>query len=235
MQWTTEKIRKFAQMKAEGYSLTEIADELGCTYTAAQTQGRNIKRAQKKAEAAKVAETAAPVDTPTGTEAPIDTPTETIDTPIDTPTETVDTPTETVDTPTETPAAEKTVSRADILDTAKAIVTGEREKQYGKPEDNFAAVAQMWEVYLSSQCVGEGADVRIAPEDVAMMMVLLKVGRLMTGDYLADNYVDICGYVACAGEIAGKGVTASVQAAGDAESEETSKRSGKKNDAQRAE
>ncbi len=224
MQWTTEKIRKFAEMKAEGYSLTEIADELGCTYTAAQTQGRNIKRAQKKAEAAKVTE----VTEVTETAAPVEAPTKTVDTPTDT-------PTKTADTPTETPAAEKAVSRADILDRAKAIVTGEREKQYGKPEDNFAAVAQMWEVYLRSQCVGEGADVCIAPEDVAMMMVLLKVGRLMTGDYLADNYVDICGYVACAGEIAGKGTTASLQAAGDTENGEAGKQSDEINDAQRAE
>ena len=220
MQWTTEKIRKFAEMKAEGYTLGEIADELGCTYAAAATQSRDIRRAQKKVEAAKATEVTEPA-------APVDTPTETVDTPIDT-------PTEPVDTPTETPAAEKTVSRADILDRAKAIVTGEREKQYGKPEDNFAAVAQMWEVYLRSQCVGEGADVRIAPEDVAMMMVLLKVGRLMTGDYLADNYVDICGYVACAGEIARKGAAASVQAAGDAENGNMSKCSGEKNGAQSA-
>lgn len=140
-----------------------------------------------------------------------------------------DTPTAT-DTPTDTPT-----TRAEILDAAKAIVTGDREKQYGSPEDNFAAVAQMWEVYLRGQCVGEGADVRVAPEDVAMMMVLLKVGRLMTGDYLADNYVDICGYVACAGEIAGKGTTTSVQAAGDAENGEAGKQSGENNDAQRAE
>ena len=226
MQWTTEKIRKFAEMKAEGYTLGEIADELGCTYAAAATQSRDIKRAQKKAEAAntavtEVTEVAEPA-------APVDTPTEIVDTPTDT-------PTETIDTPTETPDPEKTVSRADILDRAKAIVTGEREKQYGKPEDNFAAVAQMWEVYLREQCVGEGADVRIAPEDVAMMMVLLKVGRLMTGDYLADNYVDICGYVACAGEIAGKGTTTSVQAAGDTENENMSICSGEKNGAQRAE
>ena len=206
MHWTAEKIRKFAEMKAEGYSLGEIADELGCTYAAAATQSRDIKRAQKKVEAAKVPE----VTEVTEPAAP-------------------------VEAPTETAAAEKAVNRADILDRAKAIVTGEREKQYGKPEDNFAAVAKMWEVYLRGQCVGEGADVCVAPEDVAMMMVLLKVGRLMTGDYLADNYVDICGYVACAGEIAGKGTTASVQTAGDAENEEASKHSDKINGAQRTE
>lgn len=232
MQWTTEKIRKFAQMKAEGYSLAEIADEFGCTYQAAQTQSRNIKRMKKEAEdAKKMEDRVTAVTEVTEPAAPVEAPTET----VDTPTETVEAPTETADTPTETPAAEKTITRADILDTAKAIVTGEREKQYGKPEDNFAAVAQMWEVYLRGQCVGEGADVSVAPEDVAMMMVLLKVGRLMTGDYLADNYVDICGYVACAGEIAGKGATASVQTAGDAENNGTSKQPDEINDAQRAE
>ena len=220
MHWTAEKIRKFAEMKAEGYSLGEIADELGCTYAAAATQSRDIKRAQKKVEAAKVPEVTE-VTEPAA--------------PVEAPTETVEAPTETVEAPTETAAAEKAVNRADILDRAKAIVTGEREKQYGKPEDNFAAVAKMWEVYLRGQCVGEGADVCVAPEDVAMMMVLLKVGRLMTGDYLADNYVDICGYVACAGEIAGKGTTASVQTAGDAENEEASKHSDKINGAQRTE
>lgn len=233
MQWTTEKIRKFAQMKAEGYSLAEIADEFGCTYQAAQTQSRNIKRMKKEAEDAKKMEdrVTAVTEVTEVTEPAA---------PVEAPTETVDTPTKTADAPTATPIdhiAEPRikVSRADILDAAKAIVTGEREKQYGKPEDNFAAVAKMWEVYLRSQCVGEGADVRVAPEDVAMMMVLLKVGRLMTGDYLADNYVDICGYVACAGEIAGKGATTSVQAAGDVENGETGKRSDENNDAQRAE
>ena len=201
MIWTTEKLNTFFAMKDQGYTLKEIAAELGCTYAAAQSKSHEIKK-QKK-ESTKMENSEKNVGT--------------------------------VETPTDHIAeAGKTVSRADILDRAKAIVTGEREKQYGKPEDNFAAVAQMWEVYLREQCVGEGADVRVAPEDVAMMMVLLKVGRLMTGDYLADNYVDICGYVACAGEIAGKGATASAQAAGDAENEETSKCSDKINDAQRA-
>ena len=202
MKWTTEKLNTFFMMRDQGYTLKEIAEELGCTYAAAQFKSHEIKKSKKESTKMENSEKKA----------------------------------ETVETPTDHIAeAGKKVSRADILDRAKAIVTGEREKQYGKPEDNFAAVAQMWEVYLRSQCVGEGADVCIAPEDVAMMMVLLKVGRLMTGDYLADNYVDICGYVACAGEIAGKGTTASLQAAGDTENGEAGKQSDEINDAQRAE
>lgn len=135
------------------------------------------------------------------------------------------------DTSTETAAdhiaeAGKKVSRTDILDRAKAIVTGEREKQYGKPEDNFAIIAELWGAYTGY---------KFSPVDIAMMMALLKVARIKTGDYLADNYVDICGYVACAGEIAGKGATTCVQTAGDAENENMSKYSGEINDAQRAE
>ena len=105
-------------------------------------------------------------------------------TPTDTPTET-DTPT---DAPTDTPT-----TRAEILDTAKKIVTGDREKQYGKPEDNFAVIARFWEVYLSERCVGGGAEVTLNPDDVAMLMALMKVARIMTGTFKGDSYIDACG------------------------------------------
>ena len=40
--------------------------------------------------------------------------------------------------------------------------------------------------------------------DVAMMMTLLKVARIKTGHYKADSYIDACGYLAFAAEIAGR-------------------------------
>lgn len=97
------------------------------------------------------------------------------------------------------------MTRAEILDTAKQIVTTDRENQYGAPEDSFATISGMWEIYLKRKCVGAGADVCITPEDVAVMMSLLKIARIITGDYRADNFIDLAGYAACAGEIAGKG------------------------------
>lgn len=109
-----------------------------------------------------------------------------------------DTPTAT-DTPTDTPT-----TRAEILDAAKRIVTGDREKQYGKPEDNFAVIARFWEVYLSERCVSGGAEVTLNPDDVAMLMALMKVARIMTGTFNGDSYIDACGYLACAAEIAGR-------------------------------
>ena len=110
----------------------------------------------------------------------------TIDSIVGTPT---DTPTET-DTPTDTQT-----TRDEILDAAKKIVTGDREKQYGSPEDNFGVIARLWSAYAGRE---------FTPVDVAMMMTLLKVARIKTGHYKADSYIDACGYLACAAEIAGR-------------------------------
>lgn len=100
-----------------------------------------------------------------------------------------DTPTAT-DTPTDTPT-----TRAEILDAAKKIVTGDREKQYGKPEDNFAVIAEFWTTYIGHP---------ISSEDVAIMMALLKIARIRSGNYKADSFVDGVGYLSLAAEIAGR-------------------------------
>ena len=193
MIWTTEKLNTFFAMKDQGYTLKEIAAELGCTYAAAQSKSHEIKK-QKK-ESTKMENSEKNVGT--------------------------------VETPTDHIAeAGKTVSRADILDRAKAIVTGEREKQYGKLEDNFAIIAELWSAYTGY---------KFSPVDVAMMMALLKVARIKTGVGTVDSFVDLAGYAACAGEIAGRGATVRAQTAGNAENEETSKYSDKICDAQRAE
>ena len=105
-----------------------------------------------------------------------------VGTPTDTPTET--------DTPTDTPT-----TRAEILDAAKKIVTGDREKQYGKPEDNFAVIAEFWTTYIGHP---------ISSEDVAIMMALLKIARIRSGNYKADSFVDGVGYLSLAAEIAGR-------------------------------
>ena len=114
-----------------------------------------------------------------------------VSTPTDTPTAT--------DTPTDTPT-----TRAEILDAAKKIVTGERERQYGSPEDNFAVIARFWEVYLNQRCVDAMSGFMLNPDDVAMLMALMKVARIITGTFKGDSYIDACGYLACAAEIAGR-------------------------------
>lgn len=84
------------------------------------------------------------------------------------------------------------MKRAEILEAARVCVCGEREQDYGTPEDSFNLIASLWTVYTN---------VPITPKDVAMMMALLKVARIKAGDK-ADSFVDLAGYAACAGEIA---------------------------------
>lgn len=97
------------------------------------------------------------------------------------------------------------MNRPEILDTAKKCVCGQREQDYGSPENNFQAIADLWNAYLKNAYSG----VAIYPGDglsafdVAMLMALLKVGRIATGTATEDSFVDACGYLACGGEIMG--------------------------------
>lgn len=89
------------------------------------------------------------------------------------------------------------MTRAEILDKAKACVCGDREQDYGSPESNFGKIADFWSTYLGDA---------ITPVDVAAMLALLKIARIASGHAKDDNWVDLAGYAACGGEIEG-GVT----------------------------
>ena len=94
-------------------------------------------------------------------------------------------------------------TRAEILEAAGKCVTGGRDKEYGEPEDSFDLIAQLWEPYIRAACVSPSADVTIRPQDVAILMALLKIARAAVSDK-PDNFVDLAGYAACAGEAAQK-------------------------------
>ena len=91
------------------------------------------------------------------------------------------------------------MTREEILKEALKCVNGEREQQYGSPEDSFMVIAELWTVYLEHKCVEDNGVVLLHPEDVAAMMALLKVARICTGAGKADNWVDLAGYAACGG------------------------------------
>lgn len=84
------------------------------------------------------------------------------------------------------------MKRSEILKIANEITNGNREEHYGKPEDNFQRIANLWSSYLGKQ---------VTPTDVAALMILMKVARTQNDPFHIDSWVDICGYAACAGEI----------------------------------
>lgn len=96
---------------------------------------------------------------------------------------------------------EPKVTRHSVLSTADSVVNGARADVYGGPEDSFQLIARLWEPYLTAKCISlDGAC--IEPEDVAVMMGLLKVARLAQSPDHEDSWVDLAGYAACGAEIA---------------------------------
>lgn len=85
------------------------------------------------------------------------------------------------------------MTRPEILDSAKKMVTGQRQDDYGTPENNFKVIADLWAAWFGHP---------VSPLDVAMCMTLLKIGRIRTGTATDDSFVDAAGYIACGGEIA---------------------------------
>lgn len=92
---------------------------------------------------------------------------------------------------------------SNTLREADKIINGERQDQYGSPEDSFAMIANFWTAYIANK-----GDVRIVYEnghytplildekDVALLMTLFKIARMQGQGYKRDNAIDACGYLA---------------------------------------
>lgn len=94
------------------------------------------------------------------------------------------------------------MTRKEILENALKCVCGDREQDYGSPENNFYTIAKLWSAYLQS-AFSNNEQVGITSKDVAAMLALMKISRISSGHAKADNWVDLAGYAACGGEIEG--------------------------------
>lgn len=88
-------------------------------------------------------------------------------------------------------------TRQRVLREAEKCVCGHREQDYGTPEDSFQKIGNFWTAYLNYAA-------KIDAEDVASMMALLKIARISENPQHMDSWVDLAGYAACGGEIAGR-------------------------------
>lgn len=83
--------------------------------------------------------------------------------------------------------------RVEALREAAKIISGDRDAQYGAPEENFTRISKIWSVIL-------GID--LSQEDVAMMMIGLKVARYASkSGFQGDTWIDIAGYAGCGYEV----------------------------------
>ncbi|MDF1578400.1 MAG: DUF6378 domain-containing protein [Desulfobulbales bacterium] len=77
--------------------------------------------------------------------------------------------------------------------SALQVINGDRQDQYGAPEDNFANIAVRWTQYLKGRGIMMPAAPNLNAKDVVMMMVDFKVAR-QCGSPKRDNLIDLTGY-----------------------------------------
>jgi hypothetical protein len=80
------------------------------------------------------------------------------------------------------------MSRINEFDRRAESITHDRAADYGDPRVSFDRIALMWSAIT-------GAD--ITAQQVAHMMICLKLSRLQTSPDHLDSYVDIVGYARC--------------------------------------
>lgn len=86
--------------------------------------------------------------------------------------------------------------RAEFLETVRNFVCKDRNVTHGDAEDNFRVIATLWETYLNNT-----PPQSLNSTDIAIMMCLFKVARLMANPKNMENWHDLAGYAACGGGI----------------------------------
>lgn len=94
-----------------------------------------------------------------------------------------------------TPDPTNVTVRGTILERAKQLTEGDRNKTYGCPVNGMELFAQMIDTYLGG--------INVTAVDASVIMCLVKISRIAANPKHPDNYVDLAAYAAIAGECAG--------------------------------
>lgn len=79
-----------------------------------------------------------------------------------------------------------------LLRKADTVINGARQSQYGNPIDNHRRIAAIWEVITGRE---------YTPQEVAAMMIGVKLARLANKMGHEDTWMDIAGYAALGWEM----------------------------------
>jgi hypothetical protein len=85
-------------------------------------------------------------------------------------------------------------TRGAVLLEARQLITGDRNKTYGSPTENFKNIAELLNIQFAHKLKPDAAFNAV---DVAVIMLQVKLAR-MIAQPKRDNFVDLAGYAACA-------------------------------------
>jgi hypothetical protein len=86
--------------------------------------------------------------------------------------------------------------RDETLDTAKALIGGDRARDYGDATESFTRLGIIWGALLGTE---------VSAAQVAMCLAALKLSRLSQTPNHQDSWVDLAGYAALGSEVSQKG------------------------------
>ena len=96
------------------------------------------------------------------------------------------------------------ITKEEILVKANQLISKTRNETHGDAFKNHAEIAEFWNIFLDGKLRPMA---NITAADVAIMMILLKISRTTQGEkFNLDNFVDMAGYSAIAGEIGDAGL-----------------------------
>jgi len=91
--------------------------------------------------------------------------------------------------------------REQMLEAAKRCVMQDRNIDYSDPEDNFQAIADMWNAYWRAVKT-QRHEPELSAHDVAVFEAIVKISRIATSPEKHDHWIDLAGYAACGAECA---------------------------------
>ena len=108
-------------------------------------------------------------------------------------------------------AVDEKMNKTEILEHMKEKLA-DRGKDYGDVTENHARQIDMINPYLTKVL---GVPVNLTPSQMATIMLLVKVGRLIENKDHLDSWADLIGYSACGYEMVSKGDGKEVGSAND--------------------
>lgn len=93
---------------------------------------------------------------------------------------------------------------ADFLSLARAAVSGSREQTHGNKHLNMSATGLLIEALNNAVALTNNATGTYVPPEIyaPLIMIQVKISRILCGTYNPDDFVDLAGYAAVAGEVA---------------------------------
>jgi Domain of unknown function (DUF6378) len=86
------------------------------------------------------------------------------------------------------------IGRRSLLEHAEQLIGGQRQEEYGNKLVNFSQIAMGMQMVLAGKMLPGMA---ITPEDVALLMIQVKIARLAKMPDHYDSILDVAGYAGC--------------------------------------